>query len=349
IALADAAAARARRAGDQTGEMLARVVAAHRRVWVGLENVDELDKLVHAALPLLEQADDHAGLRHVWYALGYGVCNLRGRFEDAAKAYDEALRHDRLAGELRTGISGGPLRMLPYGPSPAGEVLSRIDELLAERETPLLLLGRARVLAMLGRFEEARQITAEVSGQSRAFSDFPDLQLAGSEIAARAGDHETAALHLRRFCDSIEEHAGSSAPGLLAYLPRLGRELCALGRYDEAEQLARRVRELAPHRDVNIEVLWRQVQALVHAHRGEHAEAEQLAREAVEIGERTDALNTQGDAYCDLAEVLEAAGRPAEAAAALDYALDRYRRKENLAMVAQVEQRLERLRATATA
>ena len=98
-------------------------------------------------------------------------------------------------------------------------------------------------------------------------------------------------------------------------------------------------------RDASTQMLWRQVQALVHAHRGEDAEAERLAREALEIAESTDALNYQGDAFSDLAEVLAAAGRTDEAAEALERALERYQRKKNLAMVAQVKPKLEELRA----
>ena len=82
------------------------------------------------------------------------------------------------------------------------------------------------------------------------------------------------------------------------------------------------------------------MQALVHASRGQHAEAEALAREAVAIMERTDALNMQGDALCDLAEVLHAAGQSDEAAATLAQALERYERKHNLARAAQVRDRL---------
>ncbi len=58
------------------------------------------------------------------------------------------------------------------------------------------------------------------------------------------------------------------------------------------------------------------------------------------IIERTDALNWQGDALCDLAEVLHAAGRSDEAAATLEQALERYERKKNLPMAAQVRERL---------
>jgi hypothetical protein len=47
--------------------------------------------------------------------------------------------------------------------------------------------------------------------------------------------------------------------------------------------------------------------------------------------------------------VLAAAGRSAEAAAALGQALARYKRKKNLAMVAQVRPKLEELRKAAPA
>jgi len=69
-----------------------------------------------------------------------------------------------------------------------------------------------------------------------------------------------------------------------------------------------------------------------------------LAREAVAITERTDALNWQGDALSDLAEVLHAAGRRDEAEATLTRALERYERKMNLAQAAQTRARLAELR-----
>jgi tetratricopeptide (TPR) repeat protein len=123
-----------------------------------------------------------------------------------------------------------------------------------------------------------------------------------------------------------------------------GRSLWRIDRSAEAEALARMSRELGDEQDAVTQALWRQVQALVCADRAEYPEAERLARDAVAITERMDALNFQGDALCDLAEVLAAAGRTDEAAVALEQALDRYERKKNLAMVAQVRPRLEELR-----
>ena len=85
---------------------------------------------------------------------------------------------------------------------------------------------------------------------------------------------------------------------------------------------------------------WRQVQALVHANRGQIEQAEAFAREAVEIIEATDGLNYQGDALRDLAEVLRAAGRTDEAAATLEQALERYERKGNVVMAERTRARL---------
>ena len=87
----------------------------------------------------------------------------------------------------------------------------------------------------------------------------------------------------------------------------------------------------------------------MHARRGEHAEAERLAREAVAISDETDMLDAQGDAYADLGEVLLLAGKPDEAAAALEQALARYERKENIVMAERVRARLAELRPSETA
>lgn len=83
------------------------------------------------------------------------------------------------------------------------------------------------------------------------------------------------------------------------------------------------------------------------ARRGEHVEAERLAREATVLGDDTDMLEMQGDAYADLGEVLLLGARPDEAAAALEQALDRYERKGNLVSAGRVRARLTDLRDAA--
>jgi tetratricopeptide (TPR) repeat protein len=91
------------------------------------------------------------------------------------------------------------------------------------------------------------------------------------------------------------------------------------------------------------QMLWRQARARVLAARGQHAEADLLAREAVALGEPTQMLGAQAEAYADLGEVLERAGRADEATAAFEDALGRFERKENLVRAGQVGERLARL------
>ena len=155
-AIADAAAERARAAGDETGELLARVGAAyHRSLFAADPAIDELERLARAALPLLEQAEDHAGLVHVWNALGFGVANYRGRFEDWAHAAEQALRHARLAGRRNSDPLRPRGRARPW--AAAGGRGAAHPRRAPSREPASLgcCCCRAWLLTMLTRFDEA--------------------------------------------------------------------------------------------------------------------------------------------------------------------------------------------------
>jgi tetratricopeptide (TPR) repeat protein len=114
-----------------------------------------------------------------------------------------------------------------------------------------------------------------------------------------------------------QDSALSTAAGSLA----LG--YYALGRLEEADAWAGRAAELGASDDPITQMLWWQVKAKVLARRGEHAEAERLAREAVAIGEGTDMLSDQGEAWADLADVLAFGGGRNSAVDALGQALAR--------------------------
>ena len=342
----EAVADQARASGDEAGAALADVVAAWCRTWFEEDPaVDELERLAWNAVPLLEAAGDHAGLVWVYEALGFGVANFRCQYEEEAQAEERALHHARLAGQRRTDLLSYD-HALANGPRPADVALASLDAALPPMPNPANLLHRARLLGMLGRFDEAWAEGEAAAARLRELTPRTSFWML-AEIAWHQGDHERAVEELRTFCKWLESFGHRSF--LSTFAPWQGRELCMLGRYDEAEPLARLGRELGSEKDVLTQMLWRQVQARVDAAGGGQAEAERLAREAVALGDQTDALNWQGDAYCDLAEVLAAAGKTAEAAAALGQALDRYERKKNLAMVAQVRPRLEALRAGSVA
>jgi tetratricopeptide (TPR) repeat protein len=169
--------------------------------------------------------------------------------------------------------------------------------------------------------------------------------MASVDVELLAGDPAAAAEFGAEGCRLLDELGDktfqSTAAGWLA------QALYALDRLEEADASAGRAAELGASDDAATQMLWRQVRAKVLARRGEHAEAERHAREAVALGEQTDLLDLQGDAYADLAEVLSLAGRPKEATEALEQALARYERKGNLVMAQRAQMRLAELQDAA--
>ena len=197
---------------------------------------------------------------------------------------------------------------------------------------------------MLGRFDEARAILTEsraVLAERGAGLLLAGLTRVSAEVELLADDPAAAAElgteACRLFAELGEKGYFSTAAGYLA------QALYGVDRLEEAEAWAGRAAELGASDDATTGLLWRQVRAKVLARRGEHAEAEQLAHEAIAIGEATDFLNGQGDGYADLAEVLLLGGKRVDAAAALEQALERYQRKENLVSAERTRARLDEL------
>jgi ATP/maltotriose-dependent transcriptional regulator MalT len=192
---------------------------------------------------------------------------------------------------------------------------------------------------MEGRFEEARSLLAEMRARYEELGERVRLILQlwwSGYVETRAGDLHAAERALRESCERLEEMGN---PGWLStYAANLGQVLCSLGRHDEAGEWGAKSRELGGSVDIVTQMLWRQVLARVHAHRGELVEAERLAREAVEYGERTDMLVNRANTHLDLAEVLEAAGRP-EAADEVRKALELFERKGDSPMAEQARAR----------
>jgi hypothetical protein len=338
VAICEAAAERAAAAGEATGEALARAIAALHAEELGLATPDELEALLLAVLPQLEEAEDDHGLAHARGALAYGVANMRGQWEQMAQAAEQAMRHSRALGlPHHYALIGG----LVLGSAPADEAIGRLAALPLDVPPPLLLLCRAWLLAMLDRFDEAWPLAREQAEQSRERGGGALGGWFVAEIASLAGDHAEAVRRLRVLCSELAEHDQRSL--LSTYAPRLGHVLCSLGEHAEADALADQGRELGDPQDAVTQMLWRQVKALVLAQRGEHREAERLAREAVAIADTTDGLAYQGDTRADLADVLLATGRIDEAAAVLGEALDRYERKKNLPLARLVRERLAEL------
>jgi class 3 adenylate cyclase/tetratricopeptide (TPR) repeat protein len=337
IAVAEAAAQRAEPSGDTAAQALARTLLGEMRLHAGETTPDELERVAREAVPLLESAGDDEGLVYVWLALGY-VANMRCRYGDWADATEQAILHGRAAGTWSHTWGLGVA--LAEGPRPAEDALAAFDALMSETPSPNDLTLRGVMLAMLDRIEEAWAVALPAYERGLELGwNFGGPWLA--DIAMLAGDDVASAAYLQSGCDAFE--AGGNAAVLSTYSALLGLALCALGRFDEAEPLAARARELGDPADILTQTLWRHTEAVLQSHGGEFAEAERLAREALGFAETTDGLRLQGDSFAVLAEVLDAAGRREEAITALQEALDRFERKGIVPRVRRVRERLAAL------
>jgi class 3 adenylate cyclase/tetratricopeptide (TPR) repeat protein len=344
---AGALAERARAAGERIAALCGLIRRGHYRMSLEPEGAaDELEVLTEEALPVFEAARDDLALYVAYPARGH-VASVRAQIDAALDAFERAAAHARRAG-LPYELLGWRAAFRLVGTTPVSELLAWL-EAHKERGASEGWLGflRARALARLGRFDEATATLAEACADMEERGDWYNLACSLSQDAVDVellvGDPRAAVVAGEHGCRSLEEFGDRSL--LSTSLGMLARACCLAGRLDEAESWAERADELGASDDALTQMLWRQAKATVLARRAHFEAAEALALEAVAIADRTDMIDCQGDAYCDLAEVLRLAGRTDEATAALEQALERYERKQNLAMVAQVKPKLEELRA----
>ena len=234
-----------------------------------------------------------------------------------------------------------------WGPIPAGDALARVDGLLVDPalqigEHQVNILGtRAILLAMLERPDEARH------DASSAIALAEELHLPMVTRSMGFGyaywllrDLDRAAEVWQGGADMLE--AQGEVGWLSTLLPMLGEVLLLQGDVGGARRCAERARDICPPADIESNARWRALLARVESLAGRHDDAVRLASEGVEWERRGDQLDAIGDRYVDLAVVQAAAGRRAEARAAVDLAVEQYRLKENLTSV----RRAEELRAT---
>ena len=348
VSLAGVVAERAAATGDTVGEWAARLEAARLGSSVDPSVTAQriLELVALARDNLVTSGDDRAlavaAMAEVWAA------NVLAQYEKVAEAADRLVEIARRSGNTRREGMGLMWAMFAslHGPTPVEDAL-RALELRPELDlvAPFRCSVRSLLLAMLGRFDEARLVGAAERARFAELGAVVNEALVlwhHGTIEMLAGDPDAAEQFLRDACDRFaavgEKGYHSSAVALL------GQALYALDRLDEADECAARSEELGASDDVLTQVLWRQLRAKVLARNGEHAAAIDLARTAVALGDESDDLANRPDATLDLAEVLELAGQREEAMTELEHALALYERKGNLVMAARARERLADMR-----
>jgi class 3 adenylate cyclase len=339
IEMAEALTERAEAAVDHSGATLARAMALLGRNYAGEPDAtDEVIAICRAALPLEEERDDPRRLALLWEMLA-SAADFHQRHDDKVEALLQALGYQRRAGYSR---SATELEWsLIIGPRPADDAMRMMDE-LADWRPPGSQDGvRAALLAMLGRFDEAwplaearsshlREVTGDTSRDAYEYL---------AVIATMEGDRERAC---RYVAEAIKLIAHVPIPAATAK-SRLARELCYLGRFDEAERLLEEARAVPPPGS-GVRVMAAAAEALLLAHRGELAQAETLARTAVATAEtKTDTVWWQAFTHEDLATVLQRAERIDEARQALERSLAIWEQKGCLPCAERVREQIQSL------
>ena len=226
-----------------------------------------------------------------------------------------------------------------FGPTPVAVAIRRCEEIREQvRDSPVavaLTLDPLGLLhAMTGDFELARRLIRE--GHA-ILDELGRLESAVSHhealVEMLAGRPEVAEMRLRPGYEALERMGEQNLRATTAAHARAGR-------LRPGSALRRRTRYAAsasasPRRRTSAR---RSCGAVCGrgscARGGDMEEGETLAREAVRLAEPTDQLVMQADALLDLADVLEWAGKPAEAEAALRRALELYVRKGDIVSAA---------------
>jgi predicted ATPase len=299
-------------------------------------DTEELEREARRAVGVFEELGEERRLAKAWELLAWALW-MRCQAGATEAALLQAIEHAQRAGDGRTEAQSLNLLLgaVFFGPLPVPEGIARCQEIVARTaEQPRILSSALRALAglraMEGSFDEARTLLA-LCGAILEDLGLKVTAASLSETAAiiemLAGDPAAAERILRSGYAQLEQMGETSNSADLAAM--LARALEAQGQADEALRFSEISSQIAAEDDLSPQVQWRAARAKTLAGFGETSEAERLAREAVSLASQSDFLVLRGDAMLVLGEVLAVAGRPVDAAAAAEAALQLYEQKEN--------------------
>jgi ATP/maltotriose-dependent transcriptional regulator MalT len=349
--LLDEAMSTAAQIGDAVLEATARIERSRLRhrtdaAGVGSDLVAQLDHDVR----LLEAAQAHAGLARA-ARLRFEIEMVAAQWGAAEQTVTAMLSYAKASGDRLMEIRGIPAlaQTARYGPLPVTEAIARCEELLERahgnrRAEASIRRVIAQLRAMQGDFETAREIYRDVRRTLIELGwnlNAALVSIDSGPIELLAGDPAAAERDLREDYETLERMGERNYIATTAAF--LAEALYQLGRDAEAAGYAEFSRQTTADDDLAGQYFWRAVLAKLRARRGELAEAESLAKEAVDLAMQSDDPTDQANMLSDYAEVLQASGRAQDAADALRGALERYELKGNRVAADATRRRLEAL------
>ena len=289
---------------------------------------------IERLVPVLEKHSDHIGLARAHVLLGLTFWE-EYRLGEAEKAYETALEQARAADKKshdEAKILSSLTAILFWGPTHVEKAIEIATSVIEESGGNRLVSATSRIRtaglkAMAGSFDEARDLIAAGRAEFEELGQMLHVAGSGQEaglVEMLAGDPVAAEEKLRESMSALE------AMGEKAFLSTsaamLARALNDQNRYEEAEE-ATRLSEEAAADDPTMKAEWGPARAISLAARERFDEAEEIARQALELASEPDDVLIRGYALEALAFVLNAAGKKDEAAPVLAEALELYERK----------------------
>ena len=338
-------------AGDELLEARARVEQQFVRLQAEPGAIDEAQDVGDAALTVFVSHRDDLGKCRAWCLKALIAWTL-GQGAHADEAWRRGAEHAARAGEKRElfEILDWRASAAVVGPTPVEDAIELCLDIRNQvRSSPVAVAETLHPLAALhamrGEFDAARSLIGEGNAILEELGGIYSAAMSHHEafVEMLAGRPEVAEDRLRGAFERLEEMGGKELLATTATM--LARAILAQDRLEEASDFCRASREAAGPEDLWSQVDGRGAYAKIVAHRGNGAEAQRLASEAVELAASTDFLTLRGDAFLDLAAVLELDGQASEAVTALSAGLELYERKGNLVSAERARARLDRLRS----
>ncbi|MGH3078246.1 MAG: adenylate/guanylate cyclase domain-containing protein [Gaiellaceae bacterium] len=345
---AQVALARARSAGDPVIAAIATVIENSMDFFGGGSiPLEERFARLEDSYRVLSAADNDEGLGYYWWSLA-GEKWVSLQAAETAAACERGLEHFRRAGTYRRtdDLLWWIRSAHVFGPTPVSEAIERVRELQREAGDSIALQAGAattlaRLLAMQGDFEQARELFAFGQDFYRSAGmtvSAAGVTLHGAWIEHHAGDTAATEAHLRQGVEELQALGNQAFFSTVAV--RLAQLLYTEGRFDEARDMTAIAREASPPDDLINFVLANAIEGCLLSHEGGHQEAETLLRRAVEGVETTDFFFARADVHLMRAEALSLSGDAAAAAQAAAIALDVFDEKGDLTGGARARERL---------
>jgi predicted ATPase/class 3 adenylate cyclase len=313
------------------------------------EGPDQIQRAIH----VFERQQDQRGLAIAHYLLAYADYAM-GRLVAAKPRVERAQHHARDASDRSWEAHILRLRclILYWGPTPLREVVEEAEKAHEiARESGMrglqaaALTIMARAAAMRDDFTEARRRSREANAITNNLGELLTKatdSISDGLIELLDGKLTAAEQALLNGYQALKGMGGNGPGASVAAM--LARVYLEQRRNADAERMALECKATAADQQLDTQIKWRSISAIVLARRGDLAEAEPLAREALRRALQTDQLESLAEAHADLAGVLRLAERREEAAHELEQALDLYEEKGNRVMAKRVRRELVSVR-----